>query len=125
MMTKATAITCMFLYIGYVLLANRRDHHARKQAALNLTLELGEIEDRHHLTCETYEEGKLALKEYLGHVVFYQERPFSQAKFRGFMFAQSTLYAEMIELVTQLKVRHGWKIAVVHVRDTGFVWIAE
>ena len=112
-MKKATAITCVFLDIGEVLLTDGWDHHARKRAATHFKLELAEIEDRHHLTFETYEEGKLTLEEYLGLVVFYRRRPFTRARFRRFMFAQSKPYPEMIDLVAQLKIRHGLKIAVV------------
>ena len=53
------------------------------------------------------------MEEYLSRVVFYQKRPFTRAQFRRFMFAQSKPYPEMIELVAQLKVRYGLKIAVV------------
>jgi putative hydrolase of the HAD superfamily len=112
-MKRAIPITTLFLDIGGVLLTNGWDHHARSRAATNFKLELAEMEDRHHLTFDTYEEGKLTLEEYLGRVVFYQERPFTRAQFRRFMFAQSKPYPEMIELVAQLKVRHGLKIAVV------------
>jgi putative hydrolase of the HAD superfamily len=112
-MRKAPAITCVFLDIGGVLLTNGWDHHARKRAAQSFKLDLAEMEDRHHLTFDTYEEGKLTLEEYLGRVVFYQKRPFTRAQFRRFMFAQSKPYPEMIELIAQLKVRHGLKIAVV------------
>jgi putative hydrolase of the HAD superfamily len=106
-------ITALFLDIGGVLLTNGWDHHARKRAAKNFKLELAEMEDRHRLTFDTYEGGKLTLEEYLDRVVFHQERPFTRAQFRRFMFAQSKPYPEMIELVAQLKVRHGLKIAVV------------
>ena len=112
-MKKTTAITCVFLDIGGVLLTNGWDHQARKRAATNFKLELAEMEDRHHLTFDTYEEGKLTLEEYLSRTVFYEERPFTRDQFREFMFAQSQPYPEMIELVAQLKVRHGLKIAVV------------
>ena len=112
-MKNAFAITCVFLDIGGVLLTNGWDHHARKRAVRHFKLELAEMEDRHHLTFDTYEEGKLTLEEYLGRVVFYQKRPFTRAQFRRFMFAQSKPYPKMIELVAQLKVRHGLKIAVV------------
>ncbi len=71
------------------------------------------MEDRHHLTFDTYEEGKLTLEEYLGRVVFYRKRPFTQAQFRRFMFAQSKPHPEMIDLVGQLKVRHKLEIVVV------------
>lgn len=112
-MQKAPAITCMFLDIGGVLLTDGWGRHARKMAATNFKLELAEMEDRHRLTWDTYQAGKLTLEEYLGRVVFYQKRPFTRAQFRRFMFAQSKPYPEMIELATQLKVRHGLKIAVV------------
>jgi putative hydrolase of the HAD superfamily len=112
-MKRAIPITTLFLDIGGVLLTNGWDHHARERAATNFKLELAEMEDRHHLTFDTYEDGKLTLEEYLGRVVFYQKRPFTRAQFRSFMFAQSKPYPEMIELVAQLKVRHGLKIAVV------------
>ena len=71
------------------------------------------MEERHHLTFDTYEEGKLTLAEYLSRVVFHQKRPFTRDRFRSFMFAQSKPYPDMIELVAQLKVRYGLKIAVV------------
>ena len=112
-MKNMPAITCLFLDIGGVLLTNGWDHHARKRAATHFKLQWAELEDRHRLNFATYEEGKLTLEEYLGRVVFYQKRPFTQAQFRNFMFAQSTPYSEMIELVSQLKARHRLKIAVV------------
>ena len=82
-------------------------------AAKNFNLNLDEMEDRHHLTFDTYEVGKLTLEEYLSRVVFYEERPFTRDQFRKFMFAQSKPYPEMIELVRSLKARHGLKIVVV------------
>jgi putative hydrolase of the HAD superfamily len=112
-MRRAIPITTLFLDIGGVLLTNGWDHHARRRAATKFKLEWAEMEDRHHLASDTYEEGKLTLEEYLGRVVFYQERPFTRAQFQRFMFAQSKPFSEMIELVAQLKVRHGLKIAVV------------
>ena len=52
-MKNATAITCLFLDIGGVLLTDGWDHHARKRAATHFKLELAEMEDRHHLTFDT------------------------------------------------------------------------
>ena len=112
-MKNTTAITCLFVDIGGVLLTDGWDHHARKRAATNFKLEFAELEARHHLTFDTYEEGKLTLEEYLGRVVFHKQRPFTRTQFQRFMFAQSKPYPEMIERVAQLKVRHGLKIAVV------------
>ena len=112
-MKTASPITTLFLDIGGVLLTNGWDHHARKRAATHFKLELAEMEDRHHLTFDTYEEGKLTLEEYLGRVVFHQKRPFTRAQFRRFMFAQSKPYPQMIKLVRKLKRRYGLKIVVV------------
>jgi putative hydrolase of the HAD superfamily len=112
-MKRAIPITTLFLDIGGVLLTDGWDHHARKRAARNFKLKLAEMNDRHHLTFETYEEGKLTLEEYLGQVIFYQKRPFTRAQFRKFMFAQSKPYPEVIELIRRLKARYGLKIVVV------------
>ncbi len=112
-MKKPAAITCVFVDVGGVLLTNGWDHHARKRAAANFKLEWVEMEGRHQLTFDTYENGTLTLEEYLGRVIFYQKRPFSRAQFRRFMFAQSKPYPKMIELVRRLKVRYGLKIAAV------------
>jgi putative hydrolase of the HAD superfamily len=112
-MRKVPAITCVFLDIGGVLLTNGWDHHARKRAAMHFKLKWGEMEDQHHLTFDTYEEGKLTLEEYLSRVVFYQKRPFTRIQFKRFMFAQSKPYPDMIGMLTQLKVRYGLKIAVI------------
>jgi putative hydrolase of the HAD superfamily len=112
-MQQAPAVTCLFVDVGGVLLTNGWDREARERAAANFKLDLAEMEDRHHLTFDTYEEGKLTLDEYLDRVVFYQKRPFTPARFRRFMFAQSQPYPEMLELIARLKVRHRLKIAVV------------
>jgi hypothetical protein len=73
---------------------------------------VGEMEGRHHLTFEIYEEGKITLQEYLSLVVFHKKRPFTRNQFRRFMFAQSKPLAEMIALVSQLKLRVGMKMAI-------------
>ncbi len=110
---RAVPITTLFVDIGGVLLTNGWDQHSRKHAAKTFDLDLNHMEDRHHLTFNTYEEGKLTLEEYLSRVVFYQKRPFTRAQFRNFMFTQSKPYPKMIELLRQLKTRYKLKIAVV------------
>ena len=113
-MKRAVPVTTLFLDVGGVLLTDGWDHHARKRAAMKFKLELAELEDRHHLTFDTYEEGKLTLEEYLDRVVFYEERPFTPAQFREFIFAQSKPFPKMIELVRRLKARYGLRIVVVN-----------
>jgi len=112
-MKRAPAIGCVFLDIGGVLLTDGWDRRARKRAATHFRFELAETEDRHHLTWDTYQAGKLTLDEYLDWAIFFRRRSFTRVQFRRFMFAQSKPYPEMIELFAQLKIRHGLKIAVV------------
>jgi putative hydrolase of the HAD superfamily len=112
-MKKRIPIAALFVDVGGVLLTNGWSHESRKRAAKMFGLDLDEMEDRHHLTFDTYEEGKLTLDEYLSRVVFYRKRSFTRAQFRKFMFAQSKPFPEMIELVRQLKSKYGLKIAVV------------
>jgi HAD superfamily hydrolase (TIGR01509 family) len=110
---ESDRITCAFLDIGGVLLTNGWDHQARERAAAKFKLDLAEMEDRHHLTFDTHEEGKLTLEEYLSRTVFWEQRPFTQAQFRRYMFAQSKAYPEMIQLFVGLKARYGLKIVAV------------
>jgi putative hydrolase of the HAD superfamily len=103
----------LFLDIGGVLLTDGWDHLARNRAATTFKLDSKEMADRHHLTFETYEDGKLTLDEYLDLVVFYKRRPFTRAQFRSFIFAQSKAYPEMLKLISELKKQYGLKIVVV------------
>ena len=112
-MKKATGITCVFLDIGGVLLTDGWDHLARRRAAKNFKLEWAEMESRHQLVFEIFEEGKITMEEYLSLVVFHQKRSFTRNQFRSYMFAQSKPFPEMIELVTKLKLNLRLKIAIV------------
>ncbi len=107
-------ITTLFLDLGGVLLTNGWDRHARELAAQTFQLDRKEMDERHHLTFDTYEVGKLTLDQYLSRVVFYEKRSFTEQQFRDFMFAQSTAFPEMIELVRTLKAQYKLKIAVVN-----------
>lgn len=112
-MADAIPVTCLFLDIGGVLLTNGWDAPIRQRTASHFQLDLAELEDRHHLTFDTYEEGKITLKDYLARVVFYQARPFTLAQFQQFMFAQSKPCPQMMELVRTLKAKYGLKTVVV------------
>jgi putative hydrolase of the HAD superfamily len=112
-MTASSSVTTLFLDIGGVLLTNGWDHNIRKHAADKFGLDYDEMNERHHLTFDTYEEGKLSLDEYLNRVVFYQERSFSREEFKAFMYAQSQPFPEMIELMRGLKTQHGLQVAAV------------
>jgi len=112
-MITSFPVTTLFLDIGGVLLTNGWDHNIRTRAADKYGLDYDEMNERHHLTFDTYEEGKLSLDEYLNRVVFYQERSFSREEFKAFMYAQSQPFPEMIELMRGLKNQYGLQIAAV------------
>ncbi|MDQ2832816.1 MAG: HAD-IA family hydrolase [Acidobacteriota bacterium] len=112
-MKRALPIQTLFVDVGEVLLTNGWDHLARKRAAKHFKLDWANMDERHRLVFETHEEGRLTFEEYLGWVVFYEKRAFTRNQFRDFMFAQSRPYPRMIELITDLKARHGLKIVVV------------
>jgi putative hydrolase of the HAD superfamily len=112
-MKTKNSIKYLFLDIGGVLLTDGWTSEYRALAASKFNLDLAEIENRHHLTFDTYEEGKLTLDEYLQRVVFYEQRAFSMAQFRKFMFARSKAYPQMIELIRKLKKKYELKIIVV------------
>ena len=113
-MKKIIPVTTLFLDVGGVMLSNGWGHESRQLAAEKFNLNLSELEERHHLTFVTYEEGKLTLKEYLNRVVFYQKRTFTHDQFQQFIFDQSTAYSEMIEFMQKVKELNHLKIAVVN-----------
>ena len=112
-MIPTPPITTLFLDIGGVLLTNGWDHNIRTRAAEKFGLDQEEMNERHHLTFDTYEEGKLSLDGYLDRVVFYQDRSFSREEFKAFMYAQSQPFPEMIGLIRGLKSQYGLEIAAV------------
>jgi putative hydrolase of the HAD superfamily len=105
--------TTIFTDIGGVLLTNGWDRKGRTKAISHFNLDPLETEERHHLTFDTYESGKITLSEYLKRLVFYTERNFTEVEFRNFMFDQSQPIPEMLGLIRAIKEKYGIKIAVV------------
>jgi haloacid dehalogenase superfamily, subfamily IA, variant 3 with third motif having DD or ED len=112
-MKSALPITTLFLDIGGVLLTDGWSHGASKLAVKKFNLDFEELNKRHTEALDTYELGKLTLKEFLNWTVFYEKRSFTPDQFRKFMFAQSKPFPEMIDLVRRLKKRYGLKIVIV------------
>ena len=112
-MVNSTLVTTLFVDIGGVLLTDGWGHTFRKLAVKEFKLNLEELEDRHGTTFETFEIGKLTLKEYLNLVVFYHPRSFTRTQFQKFMFSLSESDSKMIGLIRQLKAKYGLKIVVV------------
>lgn len=107
-------IKALFLDIGGVLLTNGWDRQARRRAAELFELDYEQLNERHHLTFDTYESGKLSLEEYLKRIVFYEKRAFSSLEFTRFIMEQSQPHPDMIALVSQLKQTYGLKLVAVN-----------
>ncbi|MGY3054780.1 putative hydrolase of the HAD superfamily [Pedobacter sp. UYEF25] len=108
-----TTITTLFTDIGGVLLTNGWDRNARAEAVEKFGLDKKDLEERHHLTFDTYEVGKITLDEYLHRLVFYEERDFSENDFKEFMFSKSQPFPQMIKLLSDLKKKYSLKVAVI------------
>jgi len=106
-------IKTLFLDIGGVLLTNGWGHESREKAVKHFKLDGDEINERHHLTFDTYEEGKLTLHEYLQRVVFYEKRKFSENDFTKFILKQSIDYPDVINFFKETKKKYNLKIIAV------------
>ncbi len=111
--TPSSHITTLFLDIGGVLLNNGWDRGMRRKAAETFRLDYEEIDERHHLTFGTYEEGKLSLYDYLYQVIFYKERSFTMEEFIAFMFEQSKPFPEMRDFICKLKERFNLRTVAI------------
>lgn len=107
------AIQALFLDVGGVLLTNGWDRASRKVAASTFAFDYADMDERHHLTYDTFEVGKISLDTYLDRIVFFQKRGFSKDQFKSFMFAQSKAYPDMIDYCKALKAAHNLKVAVI------------
>jgi putative hydrolase of the HAD superfamily len=110
---KMNTPTTLFLDIGNVLLSNGWDHSLRSLAAQMYGLDIKQLNERHHLTYDTYEEGKLSLDTYLDRVVFYEKRPFTKEEFKAFIFVHTQPHQDMIDYIRGLKERYSLKVVAV------------
>lgn len=108
-----THIKTIFLDIGGVLLSNGWGRESRKKAIAHFRLDETEVEERHHLTFDTYEEGKLTLEEYLKRTVFYGPRNFTLEDFITFMYAQSIAYPDVLAFFKEIKQKLQLRVVAV------------
>jgi putative hydrolase of the HAD superfamily len=112
-MNQKNQVTTLFLDISGVLLSDGWDRCSREEATKLFKLNHDEVEERHHINFETYELGKMTLKENLNHVIFYEKRNFCQEEFISYMYDQSIPFPKMIALFAQLKQDYNLKIAAI------------
>jgi putative hydrolase of the HAD superfamily len=111
--TTMTRIRTLFLDIGNVILSNGWDHNLRRNTAELFNIDFTSMDERHHLTYDTYEEGKLSFDEYLDRVIFFKPRAFSKHVIKDFIFSQSRPCPEMISMFEELKASYGLQVVAV------------
>jgi putative hydrolase of the HAD superfamily len=106
-------ITHLFTDLGGVLLTNGWDRALRHSTADHFGIDSAQMDERHNLTYDTYESGKMALPAYLDRVIFYEPRAFTRQDVIDFILGEARALPDMIGLVRQVKAAHGLKVAVV------------
>lgn len=96
----------ILLDIGGVLLTNGWGHVARQAAAEAFQLDYVEMNRRHDLIFNIYEEGRVTLDDYLDTILFYEPRPFSKEEFRACMYQQSQPLPVMLDWLIAWKAQH-------------------
>ena len=112
-MNNKEAIRTIFLDIGGVILTNGWDRKLRRSTADLFHIDYEALDERHHLTYDTYESGKLSFDDYLDRVIFFQPRPFSKQDIKEFIFSQTQTYPDMISTLKSLKERYGLHLVAV------------
>jgi putative hydrolase of the HAD superfamily len=113
-MNSALDISVLFLDIGGVLLTNGWDRAMRRRAAEAFEIDLEEMDERHHLTFDTYERGLLSLEDYLRRVVFYRPRSFTPEQFKEYMFAQSQALGDNMGVFKRIAGTHGLRVGAIN-----------
>jgi len=99
-------IRALFWDVGGVLLTNAWDHEERNFAIEQFHLDKDEVESRHKLCVQPFEEGRMSLDEYLQQTVFSQPRTFSPEEFKQYMFSLSKPKPDVLEIARCLRDRY-------------------
>lgn len=100
----------LFIDIGGVLLTNGWGKHSRVEAIKKFDLDQEEVESRHSLTFDMFEQGKVSLDAYLNLVVFYKPQKVTKEEFKKFMFSQSKLLPDMFEYIKEVKKKFNLRV---------------
>lgn len=90
------AIEHVFFDIGGVLGTNGWDTAERKRAIGRFNLDEEDFQRRHVEAIGPWEEGRIAIDEYLDLTIFYCPRDFTRDDFREFMFSESVAFDDSI-----------------------------
>lgn len=106
--------TAIFWDLGGVLLSNGWDREQRASAVEHFALDADEFEDRHREMAAGLETGRCTLDDYLRATVFHAPRPFTAARFREFMLAQSDAFPGSLEVVDALAAGGRYLLATLN-----------
>lgn len=106
------SIKIIFTDVGGVLLNDGWDTAMRRNVADRFGIDWNEMQQRHEMVFEDYERGRLLFDEYLQHVVFFRNRPFTVEDFKKAMSEYWYSHDDMIQLVKNLKKKHGLPLAI-------------
>ena len=107
-------VSTLFWDNGGVILTNGWDRDARKAAVEKFHLDWADFEDSHELMLNAFEEGRIALDEYLRRTVFYRDRPFPVEQFRQFMFERSQPFPESLDFLGKLASERRYMMAALN-----------
>jgi putative hydrolase of the HAD superfamily len=96
------SIQHIFFDIGGVLGSNGWDRDERARAVQRFGLDAKEFQCRHEEVVSEWEEGRIALDEYLDNAVFYEPRSFTRDEFVEFMRSQSVVNEASVALARAL-----------------------
>jgi putative hydrolase of the HAD superfamily len=97
-MAAKSPITHIFTDLGGVLLTNGWDRTLRHRTAEHFGIDATEMDERHHLTYDTYESGKMGLVLYLDRIIFYEPRPFTRQDVIAYILGQAEAFEDMIKV---------------------------
>src|ERR1700733_1323048 len=85
--------------LGGVLLTNGWDREVRRAVVERFQLDAATMDDRHHLTYDTYESGKIDVWTYLDRIIFYEPRSYTPQEVLDFILDIAKPFPETIALV--------------------------
>lgn len=106
------AIKVLFVDVGGVLLTNGWDTDLRAETAAHFSIEPEEMHQRHDEVFNAYECGNISFDDYLSHIIFFKERPFSIDQIKTYIFESSRPYPEAIKRIKAIKARYKAKLVL-------------
>ena len=108
------AVDLVLFDIGGVLGSNGWDREQRAAAVERFHLDAEDFQYRHEETVGAFEAGDITLDEYLDVTVFCENRDFSRADFKAFMFEQSIAWPDSVAVARDLARQASVRMATLN-----------